>query len=136
MRLLFADTGYWIALIAPRDSLHVKATLVSAQLAPFRIVTSEMVLAEVLNAFGDKGQLPRGAALAAVQAIVSDPSVDVVPQTRRLFQEALTLYGQRPDKGWSLTDCASFIIMKDRSITEALTPDHHFEQAGYIAQLK
>jgi predicted nucleic acid-binding protein len=46
------------------------------------------------------------------------------------------LYRGRPDKEWSLTDCISFVVMGERSLTEALTSDHHFEQAGFTALLK
>lgn len=60
----------------------------------------------------------------------------VIPQSGRLFDEALTLYAGRLDKGWSLTDCASMAIMTRRGITEALTSDHHFEQAGFKVLLK
>jgi len=41
-----------------------------------------------------------------------------------------------PDKGWSLTDCASFVIMEDEGLPAALTHDHHFEQAGFQALLR
>jgi predicted nucleic acid-binding protein len=53
-----------------------------------------------------------------------------------LLDQALELYHERDDKQWTLTDCTSFIIMRERSITEALTGDHHFEQAGFTALLK
>jgi len=46
------------------------------------------------------------------------------------------LYAERPDKGWSLTDCISFVVMRQQGITQALTGDHHFEQAGFTALLK
>ncbi|EKE25438.1 MAG: hypothetical protein ACD_5C00161G0004, partial [uncultured bacterium] len=46
------------------------------------------------------------------------------------------LYKRMADKDWSLTDCASFEIMKARGITEALAHDHHFEQAGFTALLR
>ncbi len=42
------------------------------------------------------------------------------------------LYRDRLDKDWSLTDCVSFVVMRHRAITEALTADRHFEQAGFI----
>ena len=136
MRAVFADTGYWIAVVNPHDSLHEKARLVSNQLAPCTFVTSEMVLVEMLNMFAERGEHLRQAAIMTIQAITSDPSVEAVPQTRRLFREACTPYRDRGDKGWSLTDCASFLIMKERGITDALTHDRHFEQNGYKALLR
>ena len=52
-----------------------------------------------------------------------------------LFEQAMQMYRDRDDKEWSLTDCVSFVIMKDQNIGEGLTADHHFEQAGFIALL-
>jgi hypothetical protein len=57
----------------------------------------------------------------------------IVPPTQRLFDQGVELYAERPDKGWSLTDCISFVVMRQQGITEALTGDHHFEQAGFIS---
>jgi predicted nucleic acid-binding protein len=53
-----------------------------------------------------------------------------------LHLKAIELYSQRPDKEWSLTDCVSFITMQEHGLAEALTGDHHFEQAGFVALLK
>jgi predicted nucleic acid-binding protein len=52
------------------------------------------------------------------------------------FSDGLKLYDQRPDKQWTLTDCTSFEIMRNHGVTEALTADHHFEQAGFVALMK
>jgi hypothetical protein len=52
------------------------------------------------------------------------------------MDRGLALYAARPDKEWSLTDCVSFLVMQDHGVTEALTADHHFEQAGFVALLK
>jgi predicted nucleic acid-binding protein len=136
MRSAFADTGYWIALINPNDGLHGKAIAVGKELEPCNIITSDMVLAEVLNMFADKGPQLRNVAIQAVEAIREDARIEIVPQTRRLFQEAFDLYRKRPDKGWSLTDCASFVIMTERKITDCLTHDTHFEQKGFAALLR
>ena len=65
-----------------------------------------------------------------------DPYTEVVPETTDLFKEGLKLYSSRPDKGWSLTDCLSFVVMKERGILDALTSDHHFNQAGFHALLR
>jgi predicted nucleic acid-binding protein len=53
-----------------------------------------------------------------------------------LFDRGLELYEQRPDKKWSLTDCISFVVMKDEGLQEALTGDEHFQQAGFAASLR
>jgi predicted nucleic acid-binding protein len=137
MRVVFADTGYWIALVNPHDALHQKSMSVSRRLAPCQFVTSDMVLVEVLNMFAGRGPHLRGAAVAAVRMITtSDLTVEVVPQTRELFRAAYDLYSVRNDKSWSLTDCASFVIMGQRGIIDALTHDTHFEQNGYTALLR
>ena len=75
-------------------------------------------------------------AVAAVRKIVGNPNVEVVPQTSIQFREVFDLYGSRSDKSWSLTDCASFRLMTERGVSEALAYDHHFEQAGFRALLR
>jgi hypothetical protein len=59
-----------------------------------------------------------------------------VPASSGLFAQALDLYHQHRDKEWTLTDCTSFLVMRERDITGVLTGDHHFEQAGFTALLK
>ena len=66
----------------------------------------------------------------------ADPRFVILHTDQPTFEEASTLYRQRPDKSWSLTDCTSFVLMRQRGITEALTGDHHFEQAGLVPLLK
>ena len=136
MRTVFADAGYWIALINPSDDLHHRAKSVSAALSPLRLVTSEMVLTEVLNSFSRKGSGLRKTTIDLIQDIKTDETIEVIPQTSELFNEALRLYEERPDQAWSQTDCASFHIMQQRKLLEALTHDRHFEQVGFIALLR
>ena len=66
----------------------------------------------------------------------ANPAIQVVPATAPLFDAGLALHAQRSDKSWSLTDCISFVVMAEHGITDALTGDHHFEQAGFRALLK
>jgi predicted nucleic acid-binding protein len=136
MRVIFADTVYWIAINNPRDALHRSAVEAPSRLGDHRIVTSEMVLVEVLNSFSGEGSYSRHAVVSLVQRIIDDEDFELVPQTPQLFRAALALYRDRPDKSWSLTDCASFLIMEQRQMTEALTHDRHFEQRGYSALLR
>ena len=75
----------------------------------------------------------RHAAVELLQSIEADPTVTVVPLSEDLYAQAFRLYRERPDKEWGLTDCMSFIAMQDRKVTEALTTDEHFQQAGFRA---
>jgi predicted nucleic acid-binding protein len=59
-----------------------------------------------------------------------------IPASRQLLEDGVHLYRYRRDKEWPLTDCISFVVMEDEGISEALTGDAHFEQAGFKALLK
>jgi len=135
MRRVFADTGYWIAVLDPKDQLHERAKQVSRSLGNAKIVTTEMVVAELLNFFADRSDR-RAVVTAAVTAILQDANTEVVPQTSLQFRDAYSRYKARPDKEWSLTDCASFLVMEHQGIREALAHDQHFEQAGFQALLR
>lgn len=136
MRQVFADTAYWLALTNPFDQHHDKATRASALLEDKRIVTSDAVLTEYLNALGDKGSAIRLAAVRSAENILRNPGVTVIAQTRKVFLKGFALYKARPDKGYSLTDCVSMTIMRQRKITHALTTDRHFEQEGIVALMR
>lgn len=136
MQRVFADTGYWIALLNPRDDLHQSASAASQGYSANQIVTSEMVLTEFLNSFSDFGPRLRQAAARAVESLRTASQIAIVPQTSQLFQRALKRYADMTDKSWSLTDCASFLIMEDEKLTSALTHDRHFSQAGFQTLLR
>ena len=136
MRKIFADTGYWIALLNPDDDLHQKAKQITTSIKFIPLVTSEMVFTELLNAFSGKGIFYRQKAVKFINYCFDNPEIEVVIQTDELFKSGLDLYNQRPDQAWSLTDCTSFHIMSQKNILEALAYDKHFEQAGFIALLR
>ncbi len=136
MKTVFADTGYWIALLDPQDTLHFKAINLSRALTQVQIYTSEMVLTEVLNHFSKHGNFLRYASVNFIEKMQENQSITIIPQTDDIFQQALILYKQRPDQAWSHTDCSSFCIMAQQNILEALAYDKHFEQAGFIALLR
>ena len=136
MPRLFADSGYWIALWNPRDSLHQRAMTVADGMGATDVVTTQMVLTEALDAMAGVGQFRRRFATQMVQALDDNPDVEVVPQTDAQFRGAVERYAARSDQRWSLTDCASFLVMEERSITEALAYDRDFVQAGFVALLR
>lgn len=135
MRPVFADTCYWVALLSPRDVLAGSVDRFSRTTPDLRILTSEMVLVEVLNFFAGSGPRSRRTAVETVRRLGHAQSVDVVPQTSWLFHEATSLFASREDKDWSLTDCATMILMREHGLTDILTADHHFAQAGFTTLL-
>lgn len=136
MRVVFADTDYWIAVSNPRDALHTQARDLSRALHPVHVVTSEMVLTEYLNDFSRRGEFLRRAASTLVERLRKSANTTIVPQTTVQFWEAVSFYGTRSDKAWSHTDCASFRVMQVWRLREALTHDRNFEQAGFKALLR
>lgn len=135
-REVFADTAYWIALLDPRQTLHQIAAVASKQLSQSNLVTSDMVLTELLNYFAERGRFWRSKATQLTDQIQQNSRVHVEPQTRDLFNAGIKRYRERSDKGYSLTDCCSMVIMQRRGIQIALTSDHHFEQEGFSILLK
>jgi hypothetical protein len=136
MTEFFQDASYAIALSASSDQFHQRAVLLAEQVqsAATRLVTTRAVALEIGNALAK--QRYHSAAVVLLSALDHDRAVEVVPLSEALFQQAFELYRQRPDKEWGLTDCVSFVLMKERGITEALTTDDHFRQAGFRALLK
>lgn len=134
MKQIFADTGYWIGLVNPRDQIHQKVIMITQELSSVRLVTTEMVLGELLNSFSDSPF--RRAVAGMVLKLRNDRNVRIVPQTSEQFESALLRYKQAADKSWSLTDCASFEVMEKEQIGAALTHDQHFAQAGFEALLR
>ena len=134
MKQIFADTSYWIGLVNPRDQIHRKVIKITQQLFSVRLLTTEMVLGELLNSFSDSPF--RRAVAGMVLKLRNDRNVRIVPQTSEQFESALRRYKQAADKSWSLTDCASFQVMEAEEMQAALTHDQHFAQAGFEALLR
>jgi uncharacterized protein len=133
---LFLDTAYAIALVVSRDAYHLRARRIATELnrSSSRFVTTTAVLLEIGDSLSRPGY--RAAAVRLIDSLANDPQAIVVPLSERLYARAFDLFRSRPDKEWGLTDCVSFIVMRDRGITDALTADRHFEQAGFKALLR
>ncbi len=133
MMSVFADTSFFVALINERDRHHEVADRLGRELKQ-PIVTTQWELLELGNYFANSRY--REIASQLIESIPTDTRIECVPVNEESFWRGQRLYGSRPDKQWSLTDCISFETMRDRAIHEALTADHHFEQAGYDILLK
>jgi uncharacterized protein len=135
---LFADTSGWGNLVDPRQPFHAlaKAIYYDARRQNRRVVTTSYILAELIALMSSPLRIPRATTIAFVESLKTSPYVEIVSVDYALDEQAWQLLKQRPDKEWSLVDCASFVLMKQRRLNEALTTDHHFEQAGFIRLLK
>jgi predicted nucleic acid-binding protein len=129
---VFADTAYWIALLVKQDQYHERARAWTP-LINGRITTTGLVLLETANTLARPAW--RASAVALIEHLQQRPDVDIVPPEPALWPRGWTLYRDRPDKGWSLTDCVSFLVMQEARLTDALTTDEHFRQAGFRAVL-
>ena len=130
---MFLDTSYVLALINTKDEFHIIAGALADEMTN-PVVTTEAILAEIGNAFA-KVQW-RSLAIDTIQDLRDDPKIEVVQVSSALFSKAFRLYKTRIEKEWGLTDCISFIVMQERKLTEALTTDRNFEQAGFKALLR
>jgi uncharacterized protein len=127
---VFADTFALIAWLNPQDDAHQE---VVAYLENFdgQLVTTEWVLIELADALS--APAARATATEFLQAVRADAQFEVIGYSDSVYQAGFALFASRPDKGWSLTDCISFSVMTERKLTEALTADQHFAQAGFRA---
>jgi uncharacterized protein len=128
---LFLDTSYAIALASPPDQYHARAVALAQQVEAQQrgLLTTRAVMLEIGNALARSRY--RTNAVRLLQAMEHDPAVEIVPLSEELYARAVRMYRERPDKEWGLTDCVSFVVMQERRLTEALTTDDHFRQAGF-----
>ncbi len=128
---IFLDTAFAIALITPKDIFYEKARDLSKQLRADKtpLITTRAILIEIGNSLAKANT--RKAAIEMLETIEADETITTVTVTEELYADAFKLFLSRLDKEWGLTDCISFVVMKRFGITEALTTDRHFEQAGF-----
>lgn len=131
MKEIFLDAAYVIALSSPKDQYHNRAKLIAEQLEVdgSRMITTRAVILEIGNALSK--QQYREAAIELLDSLEEDSNVEIIPLTENLYRRGFQLFRERSDKEWGITDCLSFVIMKDRNLTDALTTDEHFKQAGF-----
>ena len=130
---VFADTFYFLALLSARDNAHQRAVQFTQSFTG-RLLTTAWIITEIADGMTIAAE--RARFVAFFDRLAQNSSVTIEPSSSTLFDQGMALYRQRLDKEWSLTDCISFVVMEQQGVTEALTGDHHFEQAGFVALLK
>jgi len=131
MPVYFVDTWFFIAFFHKRDPEHDMAMRLGRRLRESIFVTHDGVLLELLSFFSAHGEFWRREVATFVEDAIAGRVYEVMPMNRELFEQALALYKRRLDKEYSLVDCASMVIMRERGIQHVLTNDHHFAQEGF-----
>lgn len=128
----FLDTGYLLALERRSDESHERAVAhwqaVKREGLP-RLVSTTYVFDEVVTYLNARGL--HESAVKVGRRLLESPSVELVHVDEGLFHRAFELFEGRQDKGYSLTDCVSFVVMRDRGLARAFAFDRHFEQEGF-----
>jgi len=125
---VFVDTAYVLALVNERDQYHDRAQELADLFEGQQLLITDAILLEIGNA------LARGFKEQAIEIIgrfIESEEVEIVRHTAEVFDKAFALYKKYQDKEWSLVDCISFVVMRERGIKTALTFDNHFQQAGF-----
>jgi uncharacterized protein len=135
---MFVDTSGWASACDRSQTWHQQAEAIvrRARQDGIRLVTTNYVLAELVALLTNPLRNPRHQQILFLKSLRQAAWVEIIHIDQALDAAAWQLWQSRPDKSWSLVDCASFVVMGERNLVESLTTDHHFEQAGFIRLLK
>jgi len=138
MAELFCDTSGWGHLVDSTHAYHTLATSLyrAAREQNRKIITTNYIITELVALFTSPLRVPRLTTIGFVESLQTSPLIDIVHIDPTMHRQAWELLAGRQDKDWSLGDCASFAVMRERNITDALTTDRNFEQAGFIRLLR
>lgn len=138
MKGIFVDTSSWASLVVETQTFHTKAKEIyqSAISDQNTLLTTNYVLTELITLLTSPLRLSRPRVIEIVEGIKTSPFFEIIHIDKDSDKRTWELLKNRPDKKWSLVDCSSFVVMQEREISEALTTDQHFEQAGFIRLLK
>ncbi|MCC5653540.1 PIN domain-containing protein [Nostoc sp. XA013] len=130
---MLLDTSGLLCLHYQTEPLHTEASAAYKR-ATIRL-THSYIIAEYV-ALGTARRFPRSSVLAFVVDLLDNPDIETVWVDESLHRTAVDLLIEREDKTYSLCDALSFVLMRQRGITEALSTDRHFEQEGFIRLLR
>jgi predicted nucleic acid-binding protein len=125
---IFLDTSFVIALINEKDQYRNQAEALSLRFANSALLTTSAVLLEIGNALAKDF---RAEALSIIKVLSHSSRVEVIEIDSDLMEKGLAVYEKYSDKRWGLVDCISFVVMRETNITQVLTFDKDFEQAGF-----
>ncbi len=136
MNKIFLDTSFAVALVSGKDAFHRVANSWSEKVesSGIQVITTQAIMLEIGNALSKSAF--RRIGIGMLNHFENDSKTQIISLTDELYDKAFELFSKRPDKEWGLVDCISFIVMQEQEITDALTADEHFTQAGFRALLR
>jgi predicted nucleic acid-binding protein len=132
MKTIFVDTFFYVDAMSRNADLRLQAEKAVAAIGQAQFVTTDLVLTELLNYYASYQPFIRKTAASLAKNLLTNAKTEVIQLSHQAFLAGLTLYESRLDKGYSLTDCISMNVMRERGITEVLTHDNHFAQEGFV----
>lgn len=126
----FVDTSFVVALVNKNDQHHNQAIELASRFDKRPLVTTDAILREVGNALARSFKTEP---IQIIEYFIAADEIQIIHLSADLFRRAFELYRSHSDKAWGLVDCISFVVMRELNVTEALTADRHFEQAGLTA---
>lgn len=133
MNPIFIDTAFVIGLVNRRDQYHTQALQLAQRYLGQPLLVTDAVLLEIGNALA---RYYKKESVAIIEQFLTAQEVEIVHLSPNLFNKAFVLYKQYQDKQWGLVDCISFVVMQERDLSQVLTFDQHFVQAGFEALMK
>jgi predicted nucleic acid-binding protein len=136
MSAVFIDTSYFIALVNTSDAQHQSARDWAKRITENKMIChiTLPIVFEIADGFSKIARREIGMDL--LEKITNADNFIIHPFSEITFKKAFQLWLSRKDKGWGLTDCYSFELMKEQNLSQVLTADKHFEQYGYPILLK
>jgi predicted nucleic acid-binding protein len=130
---VFIDTSFVVTLVNEKDQHHDRASKLADLFDGYPLITTDAVLVEIGNALARNF---KEQATEVIGDFLTSDEVEIVNLDSTLFQSAFELYGTHKDKSWGMTDCISFIVMREYGVIDALTHDKDFRQAGFNALMR
>jgi uncharacterized protein len=134
-RIVLLDTSFILALENREDRHHARAKQLDRELAAEGsvLLLHWGILLEIGDGYARSGRRAKGEEL--LDKFIHEEGFQVMALSQEIMDQSMALFRSRSDKQWGLTDCVSFVLMEREGVTEALSADLHFRQAGFAALL-
>ncbi len=127
--MIFVDTSAWFAAFVSNDRNHQKA---KGWLGRYdaKLVTTDYIFDELLTLMKQRGEYDK--ALEIGESFLYGDYADLMLVSLEDIESAWNVFKRYRDKGWSFTDCTSYVVMKKLNVTKAFAFDVHFSQFGFV----